>query len=264
MEAQALIDPAVAAVVALLLETRADQRVLSPAEFDALTAHFRDRWHLAQAGASLTPEAARDIVTSLAPTERVGVMRRVRQGNVRRRPPGAREARIMSRGSHGCSVSNESGAAVPAGGIPRLPLARSRAQPTDCRELSPRPDPDGAVRRAQEREVSVAGHANFSSRFHLRPQGSRPGARHHPAAGLGDSYLLPVSPGRRRGGGRPQRPAGDAAPVAHASRCALAQGSRGDARVAGRGGAARPGAIVRCSSSPTVRAFAPASSPEFR
>ena len=97
MEAQALVDPAVAAVVALLLETRADQRVLSPAEFDALTAHFRDRWHLAQAGASLTPETAREIVSSLAPTERVGVMRRVRKamfgdGHLERR-----EARIMNR-----------------------------------------------------------------------------------------------------------------------------------------------------------------------
>ena len=62
VEEKALIDPAVAAVVALLLETETSHRALSPAEFDALTAHFRDRWHLAQAGASLTPDAARDIV----------------------------------------------------------------------------------------------------------------------------------------------------------------------------------------------------------
>jgi membrane protein DedA with SNARE-associated domain len=96
-EAQALVDPAVAAVVALLLETHTDQRDLSPAEFDALTAHFRDRWHLTQAGASLTPEAARDIVKSLAPTERIGVMRRVRRAMFGDADLARREARIMSR-----------------------------------------------------------------------------------------------------------------------------------------------------------------------
>jgi uncharacterized tellurite resistance protein B-like protein len=97
MEAQALVDPAVAAVVALLLETHTDERDLSPEEFDALTAHFRDRWHLAQAGASLTPEAAREIVRSLAPTERIGVMQRVRRVMFGDGDLARREARVMSR-----------------------------------------------------------------------------------------------------------------------------------------------------------------------
>jgi membrane protein DedA with SNARE-associated domain len=35
-------------------------------EIEALTAHFRTRWHLAEPGASLSPEAARDIVEALA------------------------------------------------------------------------------------------------------------------------------------------------------------------------------------------------------
>jgi membrane protein DedA with SNARE-associated domain/uncharacterized tellurite resistance protein B-like protein len=97
MEAQALVDPAVAAVVALLLETHTDERDLSPAEFDALTAHFRERWHLDQAGASLTADAAREIVTSLAPTERIGVMQRVRRVMFGDGDLARREARVMSR-----------------------------------------------------------------------------------------------------------------------------------------------------------------------
>jgi membrane protein DedA with SNARE-associated domain/uncharacterized tellurite resistance protein B-like protein len=97
MEEKALVDPAVAAVVALLLETEASERALSPAEFDALAAHFRDRWHLAQAGASLTPDAARDIVKSLAPTDRIGVMDQVRRAMFGEGDLARREARIMQR-----------------------------------------------------------------------------------------------------------------------------------------------------------------------
>ena len=97
MEERALIDPAVAAVVALLLETDTPHRALSPAEFEALTEHFRNRWHLAQAGASLTPGAARDIVQALAPTERAGVMDRVRRAMFGEGDLARREARIMQR-----------------------------------------------------------------------------------------------------------------------------------------------------------------------
>ena len=97
MEEKALVDPAVAAVVALLLETDPSERALSPEEFDALAAHFRDRWHLAQAGATLTPEAARDIVKSLAPTERIGVMDQFRHTLFGEGVLARREARIMRR-----------------------------------------------------------------------------------------------------------------------------------------------------------------------
>ena len=97
MEGRALADPAVAAVVALLLETDTTHRTLSPEEIEALAGHFRSRLHLSEAGASLSPEAARKIVEALEPTERVGVLRRMRElifdeGHLARR-----EARIMER-----------------------------------------------------------------------------------------------------------------------------------------------------------------------
>ena len=97
MEGKAFADPAVAAVVALLMETDSTHRTLSPEEIDALTAHFRERWHLTEPGASLSPEAARKIVAALEPTERIGVLRRMRElifdaGHLARR-----EARIMAR-----------------------------------------------------------------------------------------------------------------------------------------------------------------------
>lgn len=97
MESRALVDPAVAAVVALLLETEASHRALSSDEFEALTAHFRDRWHLAEAGASLSPGAAREILQSLAPMEREGVMGQVRRALFGERALARREARIMAR-----------------------------------------------------------------------------------------------------------------------------------------------------------------------
>jgi membrane protein DedA with SNARE-associated domain/uncharacterized tellurite resistance protein B-like protein len=97
MEARALVDPAVAAVVALLLETEAADRELSAEEIDALTAHFRERLHLAEPGVGLTPEAAREIVTSLAPAEREGVMDQVRRALFDEGDPARREARIMAR-----------------------------------------------------------------------------------------------------------------------------------------------------------------------
>ena len=97
MEGRAFADPAVAAVVALLLETDTTHRTLSPEEIEALAGHFRSRLHLSEAGASLSPEAARKIVEALEPTERVGVLRRMRElifdeGHLARR-----EARIMER-----------------------------------------------------------------------------------------------------------------------------------------------------------------------
>jgi len=97
MEARALVDPAVAAVVALLLETEAADRELSAEELEALTAHFRERLHLAGSGAELAPEAAREIVTSLAPTEREGVMEQFRRTLFVEGDPARREARIMAR-----------------------------------------------------------------------------------------------------------------------------------------------------------------------
>ncbi len=97
VEARAMVDPAVAAVVALLLETEASHRALSSDEFEALTAHFRDRWHLAEAGASLPPEAAREFLQSLAPMEREGVMQQVRRALFGERALARREARIMAR-----------------------------------------------------------------------------------------------------------------------------------------------------------------------
>jgi membrane protein DedA with SNARE-associated domain len=96
-EAQVFTDPAVAAVVALLLETESAERALSPEELEAMTAHFRDRWHLAQAGATLTPDAAREIVRTLAPTERAGALRRVRHAFFGEKDLARREARIMER-----------------------------------------------------------------------------------------------------------------------------------------------------------------------
>lgn len=97
LEAQALTDPAVAAVVALLLETESAARALSPEELEAMTEYFRDRWHLTHAGATLTPDAAREIVRTLAPTERLGALRRVRLALFGEKDLARREARIMER-----------------------------------------------------------------------------------------------------------------------------------------------------------------------
>ena len=97
IEGKALADPAVAAVVALLLETDTTRRTLSPEEIEALTAHFRTRWHLSEPGASLSPEAARKIVEALEPTERVGVLRRMREQIFDEGHLARREARIMER-----------------------------------------------------------------------------------------------------------------------------------------------------------------------
>lgn len=97
MEARALVDPAVAAVVALLLETEAADRELSAEEIEALTSHFRERLQLAETGDPLTPEAARQIVTSLAPTDREGVMEQVRRALFNEGDPARREAHVMAR-----------------------------------------------------------------------------------------------------------------------------------------------------------------------
>jgi uncharacterized tellurite resistance protein B-like protein len=97
METKALADPAVAAVVALLLETDSTHRTLTAEEIDALTAHFRERWHMSEPGTSLSPEAARAIVDRLEPTERVGVLRRMRELLFDRGHLARREARIMER-----------------------------------------------------------------------------------------------------------------------------------------------------------------------
>ena len=97
IEAQVFTDPAVAAVVALLLETESAERALSPQELEAMTAHFRERWHLAKAGATLTPDAAREIVHTMAPTERAGTLRRVRHALFGEKDLARREARIMER-----------------------------------------------------------------------------------------------------------------------------------------------------------------------
>ena len=99
IEARALSDPAVAAVVALLLETDTTHRHLSSEELETLTAHVRDRWHLVSVPGTgtLSPESARQILHSLEPTERLGVLHRVRTlmfgaGHLARR-----EAKIMER-----------------------------------------------------------------------------------------------------------------------------------------------------------------------
>ena len=98
-EAKALSDPAVAAVVALLLETDHSHRAISAEEFEALAAGVRDRWHLVSepGTAPLSPEVAREILKGLEPTERIGVLHRVRTlmfgaGHLARR-----EAKIMER-----------------------------------------------------------------------------------------------------------------------------------------------------------------------
>ena len=96
-EAQAFTDPAVAAVVALLLETESAERALSREELEAMTAHFRERWHLATSGTTLTPDAAREIVRTMAPTERAGTLRRVRHAFFGEKVLARREARIMER-----------------------------------------------------------------------------------------------------------------------------------------------------------------------
>lgn len=97
IEARALADPAVAAVVALLLETDAADGPLSPEELEALTAHIRERWHLEGPGVRLSPQAAREIVAGLAPAEREGAMHRVRGMLFEAALSGERDARVMAR-----------------------------------------------------------------------------------------------------------------------------------------------------------------------
>lgn len=75
--ARALADPAIAAVVALLLETASRDESLTVEELGVIEQHLRSRWHVG-GGLSLDPAAAKEVIARLEPAVREGLIARLR------------------------------------------------------------------------------------------------------------------------------------------------------------------------------------------
>jgi membrane protein DedA with SNARE-associated domain len=96
LEQRALVDPAVAALVALLVETEASGGRLSPAEVTGLEQHLRARLHVGPGERMPAPEAAR-LLARLEPAQRAGLADRMREALFGDESLRRHEAHVMER-----------------------------------------------------------------------------------------------------------------------------------------------------------------------
>lgn len=79
LEQRGRADPAVAAMVALLVETEESGDQFTPGELAALEQHLRARLHLSDGGQRMAPEEAARLLSRLGAAQRAGLAERVRE-----------------------------------------------------------------------------------------------------------------------------------------------------------------------------------------
>ncbi len=97
LEQRALADPAVAALVALLIETEESGGRLSPGELESLEMHLRARLHLPGEGARMSPDEAAKLLARLEPAQRAGLAGRMREAVFGDAALRRHEAHVMGR-----------------------------------------------------------------------------------------------------------------------------------------------------------------------